>query len=74
MDNDSTARLKFDRRLARRRGWVESEELEQELASLPDTADKIFVESDEPGVQADEAPAAAPPPPGSGFEGGTPGG
>lgn len=78
MDNDSTARLKFDRRLARRQGWVESEEFEQELASLPDAADKIFVPSDEPNEEAGEAvgetAAAASVPPGPGLEDRTPGG
>ena len=43
MDNEAAARLKFDRRLAQRRNWVEAEELENELASLPDCADKVLV-------------------------------
>jgi hypothetical protein len=40
MDYDHTRRLKFDRRLMRRRGWVDSEELEKELADLPDVSHK----------------------------------
>jgi hypothetical protein len=73
MDNESTARLKFDRRLATRRGWVEPDELEQELASLPDAADKM-VPLGEPGEGARETSAdpAAPPAAGVGPEGGTP--
>ena len=71
MDNESTSRLKFDRRLATRRGWVEPEELEQELASLPDAADKIMPASEEPAT-----PTRAAAPPSSGFgtesEGGLP--
>ena len=76
MDNESIDRLKFDRRLANRRGWLEAQELEQELASLPDATDKIHVASDEPEeTEAPSAPAPAPAPPGfgPGPEGGTPG-
>ena len=61
MDNESTARLKFDRRLANRRGWVEPEELEQELASLPDSADKIHDPDEEPEPKPAPEPAAAAP-------------
>jgi len=32
--------LRLDRRLIGRRGWTRPEELEQELAGLPDVADK----------------------------------
>jgi len=41
MDRRSTARLKLDRRLIRRRGWISKEELERELADLPDVSTKI---------------------------------
>ena len=54
MDNESTDQLRFDRRLVRRGNWVEPAELEQELNSLPDVSDKIFVPSDE-----EVAPAAS---------------
>ena len=54
MDNEATARLKFDRRLAQRRDWVDGEELDNELASLPDCADKI----DDGGGEAAAAPEA----------------
>ena len=37
---DGTAQLRLDRRLARRRGWITQDELEKELAALPDVADK----------------------------------
>jgi hypothetical protein len=40
MNYDYTRKLKFDRRLARRRGWVDSKELEKELADLPDVSHK----------------------------------
>jgi hypothetical protein len=62
MDNEATARLKFDRRLAQRRNWVEREELENELASLPDCADKIGDGEAPAGVEAPAAPEFASPP------------
>ena len=34
-------KLKFDIRLARRRGWLEPGEIETELSALPDVSDKI---------------------------------
>jgi hypothetical protein len=37
---DGISNLKFDRRLLRRRGWIDAEELEKELADLPDVSDK----------------------------------
>ena len=36
MDRKSTRRLRLDRRLIRRRGWMSEKELERELAALPD--------------------------------------
>ena len=72
MDNDSTDRLKFDRRLAARRGWIAPAELEGELATLPDAVDKIHVPSDEPTATGSEtSEGAAPPAPAP--EDGTPG-
>jgi hypothetical protein len=41
MDHRSTQKLKLDRRLIRRRGWISQEELERELAALPDVSAKI---------------------------------
>ncbi len=41
MDRRSTSKLKLDRRLIRRRGWISKEELERELAALPDVSAKI---------------------------------
>ena len=40
-------KLRLDRRLLDRRGWISPEELERELAALPDVADK-FAPVDEP--------------------------
>ena len=58
MDRKSMAQLKFDKRLMHRRGWIKQEELETELAELPDVADKI--EPDEP---ESPAPRSDPEPP-----------
>jgi hypothetical protein len=41
MDRESTRRLRLDRRLIRRQGWLSEEELERELAALPDVSHKI---------------------------------
>ena len=41
MDQRAIEKLKFDRRLEGRRGWVENKEVERELESLPDSADKV---------------------------------
>ena len=40
MDQRSIEKLKFDRRLERRRGWVDGKDVVRELESLPDSADK----------------------------------
>lgn len=59
MIHDYTRSLKFDRRLLRRRGWLDSEELEKELADLPDVSDKAQ-SPDEPNEPSPE-PAEPPP-------------
>jgi hypothetical protein len=41
MDRRSLERLRLDRRLIRRRGWISKQELSAELESLPDAADKL---------------------------------
>jgi hypothetical protein len=57
MDYDHTRKLKFDRRLLRRRGWVDPEELEKELADLPDVSRKAQ------RPDRDEEPSQEPEPP-----------
>ena len=54
MDRESMTRLRLDRRLIRRRGWISAEELERELEQLPDSAHK--------STTGDEEPAAVAPP------------
>jgi hypothetical protein len=59
MDRESVERLRFDRRLQRRRGWVAQSDYEAHLESLADTSDKMIRgigESETP----DESPEAAP--------------
>ena len=41
MDKESVERLRFDRRLQRRPGWVEKTDQEAFLASLPDVSEKM---------------------------------
>ena len=56
MAYDYTRNLKFDRRLLRRRGWVDPEELEKELADLPDVSHKALFpgEDEEPSPPPEE--------------------
>lgn len=54
MDRRSTAKLKLDRRLIRRRGWISKEDLERELAALPDVSAKMA----DPEPQGGDAAAA----------------
>ena len=47
--------MRLDRRLVRRRGWIEPDELERELALLPDAADKSVPLTSEDESQGPEA-------------------
>ena len=63
MDRESMKRLRLDRRLIRRSGWISEEELERELAGLPDVSDKIqppTVEETETEGSAETPAAPAP--------------
>jgi hypothetical protein len=40
LDTRTHRRLRLDRRLIHRRGWIPAQELERELAALPDASDK----------------------------------
>ncbi len=42
-------KLRLDSRLAGRRGWIENEERERELAALPDVSAKIAPKEEAPG-------------------------
>jgi hypothetical protein len=52
MDRESVDRLRFDRRLEQRRGWVEEGAKDAHLESLPDVTEKMTRGLDEP----EEAP------------------
>jgi hypothetical protein len=41
MDRESLDRLRFDRRLQNRRGWLAPGELDRHVQALPDVADKM---------------------------------
>lgn len=41
MDQDSVRRLRLDRRLRGRRGWISQKEFDDSLMALPDAADKV---------------------------------
>lgn len=57
MIDPALRKLRLDRRLVDRRGWIDPKELERELAALPDVSAKI-APSDESGASAGESPAA----------------
>jgi hypothetical protein len=57
MDRESMVRLRLDRRLIRRRGWIAPEELAKELEKLPDVSGKIAPQ--EPAAEGPARPAGA---------------
>ena len=59
MAYDHTRKLKLDRRLLRRRGWVDPKELEKELADLPDVSHKAqpLDEDEEPSQEPEQPPS-----------------
>ena len=60
MDRESVDRLRFDRRLEQRRGWVEPEAKEAHLESLPDVIDKMTRGLDEPEETLADAEPTSP--------------
>lgn len=52
MNVDDVQKLKFDRRMERRRGWLAPGELEAHLETLPDTEDKIHEPTEEELAEA----------------------
>ncbi len=64
MNNESIRKLRLDRRLIRRRGWIEEQELARELEDLPDAADKAITlgeAADQAGGFAANPDAGKPP-------------
>jgi hypothetical protein len=65
MNVDDVRKLKFDRRMERRRGWLEPGELEAHLETLPDAEGKIHEHTEEEIAElsgANDGEAAAPEP------------
>ncbi len=63
MDRESMKRLRLDRRLIRRSGWISEQDLERELAGLPDVSEKIQPPAieDAEADGSDESPGASAP-------------
>ena len=57
MDRETISKLRLDRRLIQRRGWVSPEELEQALEALPDVSNKIAPKEEEPSEPRPPGPA-----------------
>ncbi len=55
MNLEAERKMKFDRRMQGRPGWASEEEIQAELSSLPDSADKIYDEDDSEAQSAPEA-------------------
>jgi hypothetical protein len=54
MIDESLRKLRLDRRLADRPGWVSKEDLARALASLPDVSEKIAPPEEAQAVHAPE--------------------
>ena len=61
MNRDSVQKLKTDRRLIHRRGWISKAELQKQLDALPDVSDKIAPPEDSEGEGEAQRIAEAPP-------------
>ncbi len=59
-------KLRLDRRLLNRRGWISPDESEREIAALPDVSDKI--DPGESGVESEQKQEEKPVD-GAGFDG-----
>ncbi len=60
MKRRSLEKMRLDRRLAGRRGWISHEGLAEEAASLPDASEKIAIIEDQPDPgEVDAAPPEA---------------
>lgn len=67
MDRESVERLRFDRRLKRRRDWVSDEALEEHLASLPDVSGNMTTAAE---LEAEQGETRESPPARSGAAAG----
>jgi hypothetical protein len=60
MNRDEMEKLRLDRRLIDRRGWISRVELEKELEALPDVSQKIAPLEDADPPEAEPAEEAVP--------------
>lgn len=60
MNRDSIQKMRLDRRLIRRAGWISERELEQELQALPDVSHKLITlgEAEDEASESDEDTAS----------------
>lgn len=58
MDPKAMENLRLDRRLATRRDWIKPEDLEKELAALPDVSDKVQQGDAESEADSEATPEA----------------
>jgi len=58
MNVDDVHKLKFDRRMERRRGWLAPGELEAHLESLADAEAKVHEPTEEELAEAESPPSA----------------
>ncbi len=52
MDQESMRKLRLDRRLIGRRGWVSEQQLQKDLEALPDVSDKQMPPDEVDGEEA----------------------
>lgn len=57
--HESVRHLRLDRRLLRRRDWMSSKALEEELASLPDVSEKAQTPEEPHEPRPSEEPAGS---------------
>jgi hypothetical protein len=60
MNREATEKLKLDRRLINRRGWISKAEVEDALESLPDLSHKIAPPEEESPQSGAETASAEP--------------
>jgi len=53
MAHDSSEHLRFDSRLAMRRGWIQPEKLDEYLAGLPDRLENVDLLTPQEALEAE---------------------
>ena len=60
MNRESQGKLKFDRRLQNRPGWVSAEDFATEEEALADAAENVADDEENPGHEAPDAVGSLP--------------